>query len=143
MPVARQLQQTYRNVPNPKPQMPVVGGEDFAEQQAWTRDIAGYNAVETFKRQASLTVGNLIGLAERWPLPGWQEAIDQSVNEFRSAVLPFHVVYDTGDLERHAERIYGLQIHNQGLADLVRRIFQHFINDMPDDLADEIEANLG
>ena len=142
-PLVREMQLVYRKAPNEKPVMPPVGGPDFKAQQTWHRDIAAYNSLEAFKRHALLTIGNVIGLGRRWPLPGWEKQLLDSIDHFRSDVLPWNVTWDPGGLDRHAERIHGLKQRNQGLEDVLTRLYQHSIDDMPEELAADIEANLG
>lgn len=125
------------------PEPPPVGAPDtFRERQEWARKITERDALSARIRWEKNAIGNLVLLAGSWPHDGWEQVIHDSLRRMPT-LHPFSSVYDVGHLERAAERLDGLKDRNDGLTDLVHRLYRHFIDDMPDDLADEIATNLG
>lgn len=143
-PLAREMQAAMDQTPPVEvPDPPPVGAPDtFRERQEWARKITERDALTMRIRWEKNAIGNLILLAGSWPHAGWQQVIHDRLRRMPT-LHPFSSVYDVGHLERAAERIAGLEDRNRGLTDLVRRVYQHFIDIMPGDLADEIGTNLG
>lgn len=128
------------------PDRPSIGGDDeFDGVQAWAEGLTKRDAVSARVRAEQSAVRELYGLARAWPYNGWDQVTqDRLAREGARNVNPISTVYDLdGNMHRYAERLHGLSVRNDGLVNLITRMYWHFIDDMPDELADELEQQLG
>lgn len=146
-PLITKVIKTADGTPRPEvPDAPPIGAPGrFADRQKWANAVTDRDLVSARVRAEQSTLRDLYGLGQVWPYDNWEQVTqDRLAREAPRTLNRISTVYDTdGNLHRYAERIEQLTERNDGLVDLVRRIYRHFIDDMPDELVAELDERLG